>query len=558
MSMLTLARRAIITVSALCCPFISGSVCAQPANGSSPIVATETGQVRGESENGVKRFLGIRYAAAPVGDLRFKPPVPASAWNGVASAQEYGPRCMQAVLALGREFDEGTRQSEDCLFLNIWTLDSDATGLPVMVWLHGGGFAWGSGAELVYDGTNLVKRGDVVVITLNHRLNLFGFTNLSTFGPEYQDSVNVGMLDIVQALKWVEQNVTAFGGDPDNVTVFGESGGAAKVSHLLGMTEAKGLFGKAIIQSGADPRGLDADAIGVDTRDIFAAAGMKEYDPEFIKTVPAELLVERAINLFKKGDRVHVRFRRTGDMEDTDMAARLRTVVDDDTLPYHPFDPVASPIASDVSLMLGWTKDEWTRMLAAEDPGFINMTVAELERGARTMYSGYGPMILAELRKAFPDYAPGHLAAALTSAETSYETLLAAERKADQSAPVYVYSLRWETPVQGGMLRSPHALDVPLVFDNVEVSRDFVGPGADPQRMADIMADAWIAFARDGAPQTDTLPHWPEYRPYERAVMYLDLAGRVERNPLARVHQLIGCARAAEGMPYDEVFGPCR
>lgn len=523
----------------------------------SVIVQTDKGAIRGRVEDGIEHYLGVAYAQAPVGDLRFQPPVEPMAWDGVVSAEQYGSRCIQAVVALGSQFDTKDPPSEDCLFLNVWTPHSDGDGRPVMVWLHGGGFAWGSGSAPVYNGTHLAQRGDVVVVTLNHRLNLFGFTNLTEMGPEFSNSINLGMQDIAEALQWVHDNIAAFGGNPDNITVFGESGGAAKVSHLLAMPAAQGLFSKAIIQSGADPRALDAASIARDTQAIFEAAGMQEYDPEFIRTVPAELLVERAINLFKGNDEVEVRFKRTGDMEAVDMAARLRTVLDADTLPYHPFDPITTPVASDVSLMLGWTKDEWTLMMAAEDPEFINMTEEDLERGAASMYSGYGPAILAELREVFPDYSPGHLAAALTSAETSYETVLTAERKSDQDAPVYVYSLRWETPARDGMLRSPHSLDLPLVFDNVELSRDFVGPGDEPQQMADIMADAWINFARFGSPQRKGLPYWPQFSRQDRAVMYLDLDSHVEHDPLARVHALIACARLESGMPSDATEESC-
>lgn len=532
-----------------------------PGRDSSPqpvVVKTHKGVVRGSADAGVESFLGLRYAQAPVGDLRFQPPAPPEPWEDVASAEKYGSRCMQAVLALGSQFDTQDPPSEDCLFLNVWTPKSDGNHRPVMVWLHGGGFAWGSGSAPAYNGTNLARRGDVVVVTLNHRLNLFGFANLSQLGPEFTNSVNVGMLDVVSALQWVHENIEAFGGDPDNVTVFGESGGAAKVSHLLGMPAARGLFNKAIIQSGADPRGLEADSIARDTRAIFEAAGMVGYDPEFIRTVPADHLVERAINLFKQGDAVDVRFKRTGDMEAVDMAARLRTVRDDQTMPFDLFDPVATPVAEDVSLMLGWTKDEWTLMLAAEDPDFTDMTEDELERGVATMYAGYGPAILKELRQAFPGYSPGHLAAALTSAETSYETILSAERKSDQAPPVYVYSLRWETPGRNGILRSPHSLDLPFVFDNVEESRDFVGPGTEPQRMADIMSEAWIAFARYGSPQTKGLPRWPEFTRQDRSVMFFDLSSHIEHDPLARVHHLIACARLSEGMPNEAVERECK
>jgi para-nitrobenzyl esterase len=188
-------------------------------------------------------------------------------------------------------------------------------------------------------------------------------------------------------------------------------------------------------------------------------------------------------------------------------------------------------------------------MMAAEDPKFVNITDHELREGAKHMYNGLGPEMLKDLRRLFPNYSPGHLAAALTSAETSYLATLAADRKASQPAPVYVYALQWETPVRNGMMRSPHSLDLPLVFDNIETSRDFVGPGPDPQRMANIMTDAWVAFARNGSPQTPALPTWPEYKPGTRAVMDLDLQSNVVYDPKGRVHDLVARARGEKRLP---------
>jgi para-nitrobenzyl esterase len=440
----------------------------------------------------------------------------------------YGAPAIQSGLAPGeRRTSAGDppapdepASSEDCLFLNVWTPGLDAKARPVMVWLHGGGFANGSGGAAMYDGAALARKGDVVTVTLNHRLNVFGYLHLEeAFGAAYAHSGVAGMLDIVLALQWVRDNIAAFGGDPGNVTLFGESGGGWKVSLLMAMPGAKGLFHKAIIQSGPGLTGKPRAEAAATAATLLKALGIKT--PGDLAATPTDILSRASVEL---GGEI----------------MRLYTpVVDGEVLPRDPFTPDAPALAAQIPLLIGTNKDENT-LFMFNHPRFGAFTEEDVARVAKTAVGPRAESLIAALRETFPDYSPTHLMAAVGTASGMWGgSITLAERKAEQDAPVWMYLLTWETPVARGRLKCPHALEIPLVFDNVEKARSFVGRGDEPQAIADQMSSAWLAFARSGNPNTPALPAWPAYDATRRATMVFDIQSRVAEDPYPTVRKAL-------------------
>ncbi len=510
---------------------LSGFAFAPQPGSPTPVVKTSNGPVRGRMDDrGLSVFKGIRYGAPPVGDLRFKPPRKPARWAEVADAYEYGARAIQAG-GPGAAAD-APKMSEDCLFLNVWTPRLDNQKRPVMVWLHGGGFSSGSGGDSFSEGGNLARKGNLVVVSVNHRLNVFGFLQLSKeWGSGYASSGQAGMLDIVLSLQWVRENIARFGGNPGNVTIFGESGGGRKVAMLMAMPAAKGLFHKAIIQSGS---GLDAPSLADSValgRELLKKLGIAEGDVQALARAEAKAVFDA---------------QPPGAMGSSP-AGQLGVptggfvpCVDGIALPRKPFVPDAPQISARVPLLIGSNKDEMT-IFRPRNPNADPSTDEDFTAYVRKQLPGKADALIPALRKAFPDYSPSHLMTAVETMKGYWiATVLQAERKAAQGAsPVYVYLLVWETPVDGGRLRAHHALDVPLVFDNVENTRNMVGPGSEPQRMADLMSSAWIAFARTGNPNTKTLPQWPAYDVKNRATMIFNLDSRVQNDPYSDVRRIL-------------------
>lgn len=512
-------------------------------------VATASGPMQGVVSDRVRAFRGIPYAAPPVGPLRFMPPAPPTPWRDPLPAAAYGPPAVQmftrpsgeASSELGRSLApvfphaRETREGrEDCLYLNVWTPAADGARRPVMVWLHGGGHVYGSGSWPSYDGANLAARRDVVLVTLNHRLNAFGYLSLAeVMGEAYAKSGNLGLLDIVAALEWVRANIEAFGGDAANVTIFGESGGGSKVSALMAMPAAKGLFHKAIVQSGPGLRAIPAEKAAAGAALVLAELGLAKGDKAALTALPAAQIIAACYA---------VRERERG-------ALAFGPVLDGVVLPRHPFEPDAPAQAADIPLMIGTTKDEMTLFLASQ-PWFGTLTEAQLSERVGKLAGPCAPGLLAALRQARSGYSPTYLmATAISEAAVVADTWRMADRKAAQKAPVFMYRLDWETPVGGGVFKSPHTLDVPLAFDNVENSRIFVGPGPEPQLVADRMSAAWAAFARSGDPSTPALP-WPRYDPVRRTTAIFDVRSRIVRDPDAGLRQALAsdaCPRPALG-----------
>ena len=483
-----------------------------------PIADTKAGKVRGAVEQGVLVFKGVRYGA-DTATTRFQAPKPAEPWSGVQDALDFGNQAPQPAGGDGgglfKSWANRKADSEDCLFLNVWTPGlRDGKKRPVMVWLHGGGFTAGSGASHAYDGVRLAKRGDVVVVTINHRLNLFGHLYLADFGPKFADSGNAGILDIVLALKWVRDNAAEFGGDPGNVMIFGESGGGSKVSTLMAMDAAKGLFHRAAVQSGAWLTVNKPESAAKGAAAVVASLGLTPETIDQIATLPAE--------------KIQAAGRAGG------MGVASGPVLDGRNLTRHPFTPDGPPQSKDVPLLIGLNRTESTLLVGPRDPAYFELTWETLPGKLAPLLPGLDtPAIIAQYRKLRPSYSPSDLFfAATTDSRFLRGHVAQADRKAAQGgAPTYFYMLDWDTPVDGGKWRSPHALEIGFVFDNVAKSESMSGVGPDQQRIADLMSESWLAFARKGDPNNALIPHWPAYEPAKRSAMIFDLEPKVVENP---------------------------
>jgi para-nitrobenzyl esterase len=489
-------------------------------------VETTLGTVVGVEADGVRAFRGIPFAKPPVGALRFAAPVPAAPWAGARDASGFGGSAPQPPLLLAAlpGMDVGP-QSEDCLYLNVYAPAGARPGdrKPVLVWIHGGGFVIGSGSQPVYDGAPLVRRGDVVVVTINYRLGVLGFLEL---GERAGDATaNAGILDQVAALRWVRDNVEAFGGDPGNVTIFGESAGGMSVGTLMGLPAARGLFQKAIPQSGAAHNVHDRESSAAVTAALLATLGVAGPDVRALRQLPVEKLMEAqqqvSLQTMAAGGR-HL--------------LPLQPVVDGDTLPRHPFDAVRDGNAAGVPLLVGTTRDEWKLF------GFMDPEVRQLDAGkiaARLQQR----LPHADGRKLVDGYRASRPDADWTSLWLAIETdrvfrmpaIRLAEAQAEHAPSVHAYCFTWESPGFGGLLGACHAIDLPFVFGVLDLpgGEQFVGKGPEADRLAGHTMDAWLAFARSGAPGHPGLPDWPAYDVARRATLELGRECRLHDDPQA-------------------------
>jgi para-nitrobenzyl esterase len=490
------------------------------------VADTTFGKIRGVDAGGIKTFKGIPYGANTAGKNRFMPPAPAPKWTGMRDVLEFGPSAPQnepgkpvvtsdvAVAGAGL-----TAEGEDCLVLNVWTpATNDGRKRPVMVWCHGGGFSSGSGSSPITDGTNVARRGDVVVVTVNHRLNVLGFADLAQLGgPEFAQSGDVGMLDLVQALTWVRDNIAQFGGDPNVVTIFGQSGGGRKVATLLAMPAAKGLFHRAIIESGPAIKLVDPENGTRAANALLSTLGLNKSQLHELQSLPVDKIMSAyfAVTRSISGDQMQMGF---------------APAVDGKVLPQHPFHPTASDVSATVPLMIGCARTELT---TRADEAAFSLSNDGMQERIRKLLGASADHVIDVYRKANPGATPSDIYFLITS-DNAYgaPTMKIAERRAALGkAPVYLYYFRWESPMDGGRLKSPHTIEIPFAFDTVKVAH-LTKDSPDAPALADKVSDAWIAFARKGDPNTPKLPHWPSFDPKDRPTMVFNNQSKVENDPI--------------------------
>jgi para-nitrobenzyl esterase len=503
-------------------------------------VETTLGKVRGAAQAGVQAFRGVPYAAATAPPSRFMPPARRQPWNGVRDCMELGLRAPQRNSDFFGQVPKAFEvmcpaepMGEDCLVLNVWTPGTTAGHKrPIMVWLHGGGFTSGSGGFICYNGQELARKHDVVVVTVNHRLTVFGFLYFAGIGGEkFAKSSNVGMLDIVAALEWVRDNAAAFGGDATNVTIFGQSGGGGKVSALLAMPPAHGLFHKAIIQSGADVKGVPVEVANRSAEMFLSRLNLK---PDQIDQLQ-QLSTEQLLAAIPPG----------GGPGTPGLA--LAPVVDGSTLPGGPFDPAAPAISADIPVLIGTTETEVTffpnQILDPIDDASLHTRVKQILAKAS---DAQADQVIAAYKAGRPGVANTDIYLALASDATFRAGVMTeADRKSAQKAPVYQYYFTWHSPVDDGKLRAFHTLEIPFAFDLVDMATSMTGAGPERQQLADKVSGAWVSFARTGDPNDKGLPHWSPFDTTKRATMVLDNECKLVNDPHGEEQRLLRSLQSA-------------
>ncbi|MES2278115.1 MAG: carboxylesterase/lipase family protein [Bacteroidota bacterium] len=499
------------------------------------VADTAYGKVRGYTRNNTFIFKGIPYGASTAGNNRFMPPQKPVPWAETRDCLVYGPICpqkpdtgwFQQEYGFLYEWVDGMHD-EDCLRLNVWTPALDGKKRPVMFWIHGGGFASGSSQEHPsYDGESLTTLGDVVVVSVNHRLNIHGFLDLSDYGEKYAKSANVGMLDIVAALEWVRDNISNFGGDEDNVTIFGQSGGGTKVITLMAMPAAKGLFHKAISQSNSIVQVATHAYATQYTALVLADLNVgKENIAELHQVKPVRLQEALAAAERKMGGNVPADVGRPG----------LQPVVDGRVLPMHPFDPTAPVISANVPFMVGTTRNEASASI--NNAPMESLDEDGLKKRLIDKYKTNGELVYQTLRKVHPDVKPVEILSFI-SAQNPMAFLQASRKSAQNAAPVYLYLFAWHTPVLDGRPRAFHCSEIPFAFANTARCQNYTSDTSEARKLADKTARAWLNFARYGNPNHKGLPEWPAFTDANGAMMVFNNKCEVRNDPDGDARKLL-------------------
>jgi para-nitrobenzyl esterase len=486
------------------------------------VTNTDAGKVRGYIHNTIYTYKGIPYAVAK----RFEAPQKPTPWQGVRSSMTYGPVAplMDPTTSVQDEGEfvfhhDWGYTSEDCMRINVWTPGiNDGKKRAVMFWIHGGGFTAGSSQELPsYDGENLAKKGDVVVVSINHRLNILGYLDMSAYGEKYKHSANNSILDMKVALEWVRDNISNFGGDPGNVTIFGQSGGGAKVNTLMAMPSAKGLFHKAINESGAFTTAmLDKQTTQTITAEVLKALNLQPNQADELQKIPFAQLSDAG----KKALKVIADQMKASGKQLPPFGLSWGPSIDGEDLPYQVSSPEAYELSKNVPLLIGTTKNEFTPFM---NGAFTNAPLDKVMENIKKHQGDKADAYIAAVKKAYPDDTKP---SDLMDVDVTFRPGAVAQANQKSSlaggAPVYMYLFDYQSPVMDGKYKAVHCMELAFVFNNINRCEEMSGGTKEAYALADKMSSAWINFARTGNPNHKGLPNWPAYNSTNTATMHFD------------------------------------
>jgi para-nitrobenzyl esterase len=514
------------------------------------VAQTKSGKVRGYIHNGTYTYKGIPYAKAN----RFEAPQPVDPWTDIRSSLSYGP--VSPLMTPTTRVQDETEfvfhhdwgyTNEDCLRLNVWTPGiNDGKKRPIMFWIHGGGYTAGSSQELPsYDGEAISKKGDVVLISVNHRLNILGFLDLSEYGDKYKSSANASFYDLIAALEWVKANAASFGGDPNNVTIFGQSGGGGKVTALMSSPLAKGLFHKAIVESGVwsdYQEQLVSKRIG---GAVLNELGLIPSQVDSLQKVPYEKLVAAGNKAIAK---VREQLTAEGKIKGGGLSAMLRLgwspTIDGNFLTHNPGDAQALANSANVPLIIGSTKNEF--MSSLRNPELRNANADQVKTYLQKQWKDKTDAYIAAVKKAYPNDTRANDLADIDAFFRPGMVAQANAKSASTATPVYMYLFTWQSPVLDGVYKALHCMEIPFAMNNIARCEEMTGGGKEAYALADKMSQSWINFARTGDPNHKGLPTWPKYNAQGGATMMFDNACTVKNHPDKEVLEMV--VSAAPGM----------